>query len=91
MTKKEITDILTERGIEHNPLALKAELEALLPTDLVNTPPSEDLCLTGAIKPIDEKVDIYNKYGVYIRTYSQEIHGEDYIELAKQFQSKIDN
>lgn len=101
MTKKEVCEILEARGIEHNPLALKAELEALLPEDVVKDAQTEEFEATEdtehevtaedlEVNPADEtKIDIYDKNGVYVRTYSKEIHGDNFLELARQFENKI--
>lgn len=35
-----------------------------------------------------DQVKVYRKDGTYIRTYSREVHGEKYQELAKQFVDK---
>ena len=39
------------------------------------------------VKHISEKhsIDIYDYSGVYVRTYSEQKHGDNYIKLAKQF------
>jgi hypothetical protein len=88
MKVKEIKDILDARGIAYEPTMLKAELEVLLPEDVVKDAPDTDLEATDST--VATKVDVYNKHGVYIRTYSLEQHGVDFDKLASQFQEKID-
>lgn len=100
MKKLEICKILEERGIEHDPLALKADLEALLPEDVVKDAPEEESEATEASSEVisSESVPeltpageytVYNKHGMYIRTYSREVHGENYHALAQEFEKKV--
>ena len=74
MNKKEIIAKLTELGIEFDETVEKSELAALLP-DV----PVED----------SNPVSVYNSSGKLIRTYSLELQGEDYKNLAKMYAGKV--
>lgn len=41
------------------------------------------------IEVLPKKVDVFDRKGTYIRTYSLEVHGKKYVELAKGFASKV--
>jgi len=103
MTKKEIQELLEARGIKYDPQNKKAVLEALLPKDVIKDAPAQDLEATedsieedsiesstdNVSEDLKNEVMVYNKYGIYIRTYSVVDHGENFRELAKQFSDKI--
>ena len=36
-----------------------------------------------------KEASVYGKGGEFIRTYSQDIHGKDYLKLAKGFAGKV--
>jgi hypothetical protein len=36
-----------------------------------------------------EHIDVFNKHGGYVRTYSSDTHGEDFLDLAREFAGKI--
>lgn len=77
-TKPEIIARLTELGIAHDPSANKPELEALLP-----------------VEEGDNKEEKVGKNSATVswkgktRTYSKELHGADFKELAKEFAAKV--
>lgn len=76
-TKQEIIDQLTAAGIEHDPTALKADLEALLPND-------------GDVSPETTEATVLDPHGHPHRTYSKDLHGDNFRELAEQFVSHPD-
>lgn len=73
MTKPEIVTKLTELGIEHDPSVSKAELEALLPKEETK---------------VSEKTSAVVTYPGGSREYSLAVHGEKFLDLAKQFAEK---
>ena len=40
------------------------------------------------IKVVAREVRVYDKWGAYVRTYSERIHGKNYLDLAKEFTAK---
>ena len=40
-------------------------------------------------KKIKDAVDVVDKNGEYIRTYSRKVHGKDYKKLAEEFAEKV--
>ena len=91
MSKQEIIDKLTELGIDHDPKAKVADLKALLPAD---GPESDGVATPVVVEGYhvvevenDDAAAVYNG-SVLIRTYSEEVHGSEYLELAEKFVRK---
>lgn len=84
-TKQEIIDTLTLAGIPHDPSAKKADLEALLP--LTPAAPQAAPAPQPDQVPADDNgaATVYDMRGKPHRTYSLEVHGERYRELAEMF------
>jgi hypothetical protein len=95
MTKNEIIEELKAKGIEHNPRASKAELEALLPVEASNfesaKPTSEDMEASAAAiideskeeeEEANERMDIIGQNGNTGEHYDDEDF-EDVEELVE--------
>lgn len=48
----------------------------------------EDTAPAPKVEIKGKHVKIVNKFGVEIRTYSEEVHGKNFLELAKEFCGK---
>lgn len=79
LTKTQITEKLSALGIQFDADAKVDDLLALLPTE-DNTPPETNL----------DPVTVFDPRGNPHRTYSLDIHGENYRQLAEQFISHPD-
>jgi hypothetical protein len=92
MTKKDIVAKLTELGIAFDPKLTAKELEPLLPSIPTSSTPADTETPpvdTPAATPKAEKNSVTVKYlelgTEKERTYSREIHGENFADLAEQF------
>jgi hypothetical protein len=84
-TKSEISEQLTKLGITHDPNALKADLEALLPAGAETQPEHE----AQPAKASDEAtaVVVLDPHKHPHRTYSKAVHGDNFRALAEQYVS----
>lgn len=100
-TKAEIIETLTAQGIQHDPNALKAELEALLP-EQASTGPVENVADVSRVTTDDvekngligeftgfepAEVGVYDPKGHIHRSFSIEVHGADFKQLAETYVS----
>jgi hypothetical protein len=83
--KSEISEQLTKLGIAHDPNALKADLEALLPAG-AETQPEQEARPTTAPEGA-KAVVVLDPHKHPHRTYSQAAHGENFRALAEQYVS----
>lgn len=96
LTKAEIVAKLEEAKIEFDPAANKADLLALLPeadrdessTDTEEKDKKEDGDDEPAKKDGGVAV-VLSRSGSEVRTYSKELHGPKYRDLAKEYAKKI--
>ena len=87
MTKNEVIAKLTELGIEFDPSAKVAELKALLPAEGDQGEPTPAVVEGYHVVEGDDTAAVYNG-SVLVRTYSEEVHGSEYLELAEEFVKK---
>lgn len=83
MTKAELMDKLDELGIEYTGEETKSELEALLPVDEpeVEEPEVPEVHVGREA----HSVRVVNGAGLFIREYSERVHGKDYKKMAMDF------
>lgn len=81
MNKKELKEVLDEKGIEYAEDATNDELEALIPAE-------EEEGTEDAVEEEEGGDVALVEWNGGSREYTREIHGDDFVKLAKQFAGK---
>src|SRR5947209_6135788 len=57
----------------------------------VEVPDGAKITVTGGGVKEGEPVDVVDREGTYVRTYDPAVHGDAYMQLAKQFIGKVNS
>ena len=82
MNKEQVIEELKKLNVEIPEGATSKELKALLAANTPEEPKEE--------KKVKDSVDVVDKEGNYIRTYNEELHGDDFKDLANTFAGKVE-
>ena len=89
LTKSQIVKQLTALGIEFDPDAKLPDLLALLPADTDVSRETDDDADVSQESAATEAT-VHDPHGNPHRTYSKEVHGDNFRQLAEQFVSHPD-